>query len=133
MGGCAVDRVTSSGYSNSMAVFTIELHVGSKFFTDNAGQDFHAAEYAIRMGAREACRMASLLDDDSPPRIIVRAYGFKPAEAGAALVEFTATDMDEIDSASTLITKRLGSAVALRAILRVPQAQSQGLLADDAQ
>ena len=121
-------------YVIGMAVFTIDLYVGRpQFFTDNAGRDFQAASYAIRMGAREACRMASLLDDDSPRRVIVRAYGLRPAGESVVLVEFTATDIDEIDAATSSVAKRLGrSSVAQRAILRVPQAQSQDLLPDDA-
>jgi len=115
-----------------MAVFTIDLYVGYKFFTDNAGRDAQAADNAIATGRLEACRIARSLGDDTPPRIVVRAYGLGRAGESVLLAEFTATDRDEIDAASTSIAKRLGSAVAQRAILRVPQARSQHLLPDDA-
>jgi hypothetical protein len=104
-----------------MAVFTIDLYVGYKFFTDNARRDAQAADYAITMGRLEACRIARSLRDDSSPRIVVWAYGLGRAGESVVLAEFTATDRDEIDAASTLVAKRLGSAVAQRAILRVPQ------------
>jgi hypothetical protein len=114
-----------------MAVFTIDLYVGYKFFIGNDGRDFQAAKYAISVGAREACRIASLLDDDSPPRIVVRAH-LRAAGESVVLVQFTATNLDEIDAAKALVTKWLGLRVALKAILRVPQAQSQELLPHDA-
>ena len=115
-----------------MAVFTIDLYVGSKFLTDNAGHDAQAADYTITMGRLEACRIARSLGDNSPPRIVVRAHGLERSGESVVLVEFSAHDRDEIDAASTLVAKRLGSAIALRAILCVPQAQSQDLLPDDA-
>ena len=116
----------------SMAVFTIDLYVGRKFFIDNAGRDLQAACYAITMGRLEACRIARSLGDDSAPRIVVRAHGLGRSGESVILVEFSADDREEIDAASTLVRERLGSAVALKAILRVPQAQPQDLLPDNA-
>jgi hypothetical protein len=51
----------------------------------------------------------------------VRAHGLGRSGESVILVEFSADDRDEIDAASTLVRERLGSAVALKAILRVPQ------------
>ena len=102
-----------------MAVFIIDLYVGYKFFIDNAGRDAHAADYAITMGRLEACRIARSLGDDSSPRIVVRAH--RRSGESTILAEFTANDRKEIDAASASVKERLGSAVALRAILRVPQ------------
>lgn len=104
-----------------MAVFIIDLYVGYKFFTDNAGRDAQAADYAITMGRLEACRIARSLRDDSSPRIVVRAHGLRRSGESVALAEFTASDRNEIDAASASVKEKLGSAVALRAILRVPQ------------
>jgi hypothetical protein len=115
-----------------MAVFTIDLYVGYKFLPDNAGRDAQAADYAITMGRLEACRIARSLGVDGPHRIVVRAYGLGRAEEGVVLAEFMTTDTIEIDAANSSITKRLGSAVALKAILRVPQAQPQDLPPDNA-
>jgi hypothetical protein len=110
-----------------MAVFTIDLYVGRKFFIDNAGRDLQAACYAITMGRLEACRIARSLGDDTPPRIVVRAHGLGRSGESVVLVEFSAIDRAEIDAASTLVRKRLGCAVALKAILRVPEELSQRL------
>ena len=122
----------SDSYSTSMPVFTIDLHVAINLVSDNRGHA-HDVHYAIIKGANEACRIASSLDDDTPPRIVVRAYGLKRAGEGVVLVEFTATEPNEIAAASTSIVKRLGLETQVqRAILRVPQEQSQDLLRDDA-
>jgi hypothetical protein len=98
-----------------MAVFTIDLYVGYKFFTDDAGRDARAANYAITMGRLEACRIARSVGDDSPPRIIVRAT--RRSGESVVLAEFAAGDRNEIDA----VKEWLGSAVALKAILRIPQ------------
>jgi hypothetical protein len=113
-----------------MAVFTIDLYVAVDLLSGNRGHAHHA-RYAIEKGALEACHIASALDDDTPPKIVVRAHRVGHAGNGVVLVEFTATDEDEIAAASTSVVKRLGSERKVqRAILRVPQGQSQDLLRD---
>ena len=111
-----------------MAVFTLDL-----WFGYSLKPDWRAVDYAIGMGALKACAIAESLGDDSPPRIIVRDHGWGRDGKSVVRAEFTASEGDEVDAAIELIARRLGSETQLRkAILRLPQARSTGLLSDDA-
>jgi hypothetical protein len=84
-----------------MAVFTIDLYIGFGL-SDNRGfrKD---TEYAITKGTLEARAISKPLDDDCPPRIIVRLH--ERGRKSIILLEFTADGYDEIDAASTSVQR----------------------------
>ena len=106
-----------------MTTFTIDLWFGYSINPDRWG-----VRYAICTGASKACDIAESLRDDSPPRIMVRDFGWRRDDTGVVVAEFTATERDEVDAVIKSISNRLGDSTQLRrAILRVPGGPSQDL------